>query len=253
MGNTLEFSVLFVCLSFSVPPGTEKIAGLWFARVVSTQAGTVVYIYIYWFSYCEGWGKAPPTSWKFAYFPTPGKLPPVDPLPPNFYPPSLPHQRLIPPSSPLNNNFHVITQWKPHFSCSHCSCTIFVLISCSLYTQVMLILILNEAVFSFEKGSNGQNHSCSFSHHPVKKFSLLVKYMISCPSGGMPTYPLTPPPLLALFGKPWYIKWSLLAHWYQQWVTVRHVPKCMSWHKAILVINRSKHILLKMAILHYYT
>ena len=46
MGNTLEFSVLFVCLSFSVPPGTEKIAGLWFARVVSTQAGTVVYIYI---------------------------------------------------------------------------------------------------------------------------------------------------------------------------------------------------------------
>ena len=57
----------------------------------------------------------------------------------------------------------------------------------------MLILILNEAVFSFEKGSNGQNHSCSFSHHPVKKFSLLVKYMISCPSGGMPTYPRTPP------------------------------------------------------------
>ena len=36
---------------------------------------------------------------------------------------------------------------------SHCSFTFFVLISCSLYTQVILILILNEAVFSFEKGS----------------------------------------------------------------------------------------------------
>ena len=38
----------------------------------------------------------------------------------------------------------------------------------------MLILILidvlysQKAVFSFEKGSNGQNHS-SCSHHPVKK------------------------------------------------------------------------------------
>ena len=36
---------------------------------------------------------------------------------------------------------------------SHCSFTFFVLISCSLYTQVILILILYEAVFSFEKGS----------------------------------------------------------------------------------------------------
>ena len=31
--------------------------------------------------------------------------------------------------------------------------TFFVLISCSWYTQFILILILNEAVFSFEKGS----------------------------------------------------------------------------------------------------
>ena len=42
----------------------------------------------------------------------------------------------------------------------------------------MLILILidvqysQKAVFSFEKGSNGQNHSSSSSHHPVKKFPL---------------------------------------------------------------------------------
>ena len=41
------------------------------------------------------------------------------------------------------------------FRGSHCSCTIFILISYSLYTQVMLILIdvqyLQKAVFSFEK------------------------------------------------------------------------------------------------------
>ena len=40
----------------------------------------------------------------------------------------------------------------------------------SLYTQVMLILILNNAVFSFEKGLNGQIHFSSGSHHTLKKF-----------------------------------------------------------------------------------
>ena len=30
----------------------------------------------------------------------------------------------------------------------------------------------NEAAFSFEKGANGQNHSMSSSHRPVKKLSL---------------------------------------------------------------------------------
>ena len=33
----------------------------------------------------------------------------------------------------------------------------------------MLIWILKKAVFSFEKGSIGQKHSCLGSHHPVKK------------------------------------------------------------------------------------
>ena len=52
------------------------------------------------------------------------------------------------------------------FSCSHRSCTVFILTSYSLYTQVMLIIILidvqflQNVVFSFEKGANGQNLSC---------------------------------------------------------------------------------------------
>ena len=54
----------------------------------------------------------------------------------------------------------------------------FILISQSLYTQVMLILILinvqylQNVVFNFEKGSNGQTHSSATSHHPIKKFPL---------------------------------------------------------------------------------
>ena len=74
---------------------------------------------------------------------------------PNFY---SPHRGLILHPLQLNSNFHVIYV----FSCSHCSCTIFILTSYSLYTQIIFILIdiqyLQKVVFSFEKGSNGQNH-----------------------------------------------------------------------------------------------
>ena len=45
MCNILELSGLFVCLtdlsSFSLPGGTEKIAGLWIARGISSLADTV--------------------------------------------------------------------------------------------------------------------------------------------------------------------------------------------------------------------
>ena len=41
----------------------------------------------------------------------------------------------------LNNNFHFITQWNI-FSCSRCSCTIFILTSYCLYTHVTLNLVL---------------------------------------------------------------------------------------------------------------
>ena len=73
----------------------------------------------------------------------------------------------------LNNNLRVITQKNFIFSCSHCTCT-------SLYTQVMLIWILinvrylQNVVFSFEKDSNGHNHSSGF-HHRINK-SLLHNF-----------------------------------------------------------------------------
>ena len=61
------------------------------------------------------------------------------------------------------------------FSCSYCSCTIFIYILYSLYTPVMLILILIDVQYlqsvdsSFKKGSNGQNHSSSGSHHLINR------------------------------------------------------------------------------------
>ena len=82
-----------------------------------------------------------------------------------------------------------------HYSSS----SIFVLISYSLDTQVMLILVLidvqysQKAVFSFEKGSNCQNHSSSDFLNLVKKSP---PSKISNPR---------PHPLL-LFGKPWHVQ-----------------------------------------------
>ena len=76
-------------------------------------------------------------------------------------------------------------------------CIIFVLISDSLYAQVMPILSLidgqnsQKAIFSFEKGFSGQNHSSPGSHH-------LFSPPPSCPQQKIPD----PPHPLTLFGKP---------------------------------------------------
>ena len=84
------------------------------------------------------------------------------------------------------------TQYKNKiviFSCSHSSCTIFVLISYSFETPIMLILILidvqylQNAVFSFEKFSNRQNHSSSDPHHLVKKSPTSVHYFLTQSQG----------------------------------------------------------------------
>ena len=93
------------------------------------------------------------------------------------------------------------------FSCSHCSCSIFLLVSYSLDTQVVLSLILidvqysQKAVSSFEKGLHCQNHSSSGSQHPVKKIPPppSVKFLIP------PHWVDTPPPPLTTIWKTLYI------------------------------------------------
>ena len=55
-------------------------------------------------------------------------------------------------------------------------------VSCSLYTKVRTILILinvwylQNVNFSLEKSSNGQNHSSSGSHHPIKNLPSSISY-----------------------------------------------------------------------------
>ena len=127
-----------------------------------------IYIYIYIYIYiCRvfptgGMGGVHFTSQKFAHSPL--------------------------PSPPKVNS----TQQKIKnviFSCSHSSCTIFVLISYSFETQIMLILILiivqysQNAVFSFEKILNRQNHSSSGSYHLVKKSPSSVHYFLTQSQG----------------------------------------------------------------------
>ena len=72
------------------------------------------------------------------------------------------------------------------YSCKHYSCTIFILTSYCLYTQIMLLLILidfqylQNVVLSFEKDWNAQNHSLSDSHLLMKK-SPAAKFPIVIP------------------------------------------------------------------------
>ena len=115
-------------------------------------------------------GVLPPPVENSLILLLPGKIPPGR-LPPNqifiLSPPKINYPV-------LNKNFQVIAKKSIIFSCSHCSCTIFVLIRYYFDTQVILILILMDveysqnAVFSFAKGLNHQNRSSSGSHHRLK-------------------------------------------------------------------------------------
>ena len=103
-----------------------------------------------------------------------------------------PHQSFIPCPPKVNS-----TQQKNKndiFSCSHCSSTNFVLISCSFETQVMLILISidvqysQNAVFCFEQFSNRQNYSSPCSHHLVKNFPQQCSLLFDTKSGKLPKF-----------------------------------------------------------------
>ena len=90
------------------------------------------------------------------------------------------------------------------FTCSHCSCIIFILTSYSLYTQVVLILILidvqysQNVVFNFEKDLNDQNHSSSGFQHQINKSPGKISHPPSPLRGGGQDFPHP----LTLFGAP---------------------------------------------------
>ena len=76
----------------------------------------------------------------------------------------------------------------------------FVFNSYSLYTHVLLVLILidvqyfQNVVFSLEKDSKSQNHSSSGSHHPIKKVP--------------PSKIFHFPPIVEDFTHPWLLFWK---------------------------------------------
>ena len=121
---------------------------------------------------------------------------------------SLPTYPSTPPKVnplPTKQQFSSYNSKKPSIlSCSHCPCSIFVLMSYSLDTQVMSILILidvqysQNAVFRLEKCLSFQNHSSSGSIHLLKIFPS----KISDPPPPQPSGGIQPSSLL-LFGKPW--------------------------------------------------
>ena len=132
--------------------------------------------------YGGGWGgdprkvtPDPPYLWIFskALPPLPSKL-----MPPMGTPPP-------PPPLPLPHQSNIYVTKKFIFGCSHCICTIFILTSYTLYTQVKPILILinvqylQNVVFGLEKGLNGQNHFSGFHHHVNWKFPIFS-------GGGLP-------------------------------------------------------------------
>ena len=90
---------------------------------------------------------------------------------------------------PLKLNSTQQKNKKVIFSCSHSSCTIFVLMSYPFETQIMLILILinvqysENADFSFENFLNRQNHSSSGSYHHVKKSPSSAHYLLTQSQG----------------------------------------------------------------------
>ena len=106
-------------------------------------------------------------------------------LPTNFYPPSTIYQ--FPWCNPVKTLFLA-------FTCCYCCPTILILTLYSLYIPVMLILIsinvqcLQNVLFSFEKGSNSQDHSSSDSHNPIKIF--LYSKICNCTNLG--EFPPTP-------------------------------------------------------------
>ena len=117
---------------------------MWCARNFFIVYKTLLPRFVQGFPYWEDGGVPPPTKNLL-----------IHPLPTKF---------LFPPTE---SQFNLIKNKNILFSCSHCSCTIFVLISYSFKTQIMLILILIDV--QYLQLLNRQNHSSSGSHHLVKK------------------------------------------------------------------------------------
>ena len=132
-----------------------------------------IFIYIYIYGHFDTWCMWSAQSFfivyknllarfvqAFPYWEDGGVPPPIK----NLLIHPLPTKFLFPPT---DSQFNLTKIKNILFSCSHCSCTIFVLIPYSFKTQIMLIWILIDV--QYLQSLNRQNHSSSGFHHLVKK------------------------------------------------------------------------------------
>ena len=137
--------------------------------------------HISWFS-LQGDGGSTPASpqphWpKNLLISSPGKIPPSRLLPPKLNFPPLKTFFIFSCYNPLKTLFLVITP-----------------VSSLFYSNFILFIYTGHTNFdfigySFEKGWNGQNHSFSGFHHPIKK-SPLINFLLPPLSEISPPHPL---------------------------------------------------------------
>ena len=96
-------------------------------------------------------------------------------LPPSEKKPLVDLSQKVNASSPLNSSFHVISQETSFSAVAIAPVLLYFTFVLFAYTQVIAILILikvqylQNVVFSFEKCFNGQRHSSSDCHQPIKQ------------------------------------------------------------------------------------
>ena len=135
------------------------------------------------------------------------------------------------------------------FSCSHRSCTIFILTSCYFCTQVMLILILNwcslyaECCFQFDKGWNGQ--SSTNSQHQINPPLSQQISSLSSPTDRVESSPLLNGIWKALFnssGATWAVAldfaYTIVHLTLSASQIVVHACMCTNMHLAVNLLQR---------------
>ena len=104
-----------------------------------------------------------------------------------------------------------------------------------MYGYTLLVTMNQRLLKKLSKGRNidGLKRSSIYTIYYTHLAYVVLQHSVY--DGSLMTTYITPLPYIILF-----ILCSLLnslLHWYQLWVTVHHVPKCMSFYKAFMLIT----------------
>ena len=103
-----------------------------------------------------------------------------------------------------------------------------------IYCYTLLVTMNQKVLNKISKEHNISGHKRSTRHRVRKsnRSKMSVIYMELRTKCALSVIRLSPQ---------WLCGKTLFFHWYQQCVTVHHVPKCMSCHKAIVIITGRAH------------